>query len=128
MDISFEELYNGKLKLIPPKSGVYLVIMPSNFKLQINETTEGREIFKGKNMLYSMEDLNRKAEHYNLPERGGNILYIGKAKNLHNRIKQYVAWGYFNKNNTKSSPHAGGRAIWQLNNNKKLLLRCFENT
>lgn len=52
------------------------------------------------------------------------VLYIGKAggerNRLRQRIKQYVRYGYHEVKN-----HRGGRAIWQVNNNKQLLLGYF---
>jgi hypothetical protein len=54
------------------------------------------------------------------------LLYIGKAKKssgrgLRKRITEFVKYGYSMVNN-----HRGGRAIWQLDNNKELLIKVIE--
>ena len=104
---TFEELHNGALDEIPSTSGVYFVIMPEHFKLILKSETDGFKI-----------------KHYGGEEKYNNhILYIGKAKDLHRRIEQYVGYRY---NVPNLFPHDGGRAIWQLENNEKLLVRYLE--
>lgn len=122
---TFEELYNGAIKQIPNTSGVYFVIIPVNYEIRIKEKTDGFELTsKGKSSSYPIEKLQKKAEHYGEKyPYTSNILYIGKARDLQRRIEQYVGYRY---NGPNLFPHDGGRAIWQLENNEKLLLRYME--
>lgn len=127
MNYSFEELRNGKIREIPAASGVYWVIMPDSFLMEYMKETDGPMYGKkGKKMVYDLAKLQKRGEHYRRSENGGNILYIGKAKNLRNRLKQYYEFGY---NEEGYHVHEGGRAIWQLKNNKKLQIafkECLE--
>lgn len=71
-------------------------------------------------MLYNRDILQAKYENSDQ-----EILYIGKAggKNnkLRQRIRQYLKYGIKEVNN-----HRGGRVIWQLENNNKLLIRYLK--
>jgi hypothetical protein len=122
---TFEELHRGALNEIPEKSGVYFVIMPECFKLVIKEKSDGFQLTcKGKQAAFPIYKLNKKINHYGREEKySNNILYIGKAEDLHSRIEQYVGCRY---NVPKLCPHDGGRAIWQLENNEKLLVQYME--
>lgn len=122
---TFEELHNGAISEIPATSGVYFVLMPENYKIRIKEETDGFKLTsKGKPSAYSVEKLEKKAKHYgDKNPYSSNILYIGKAKDLHRRIEQYVGYRY---NGSNLFPHDGGRAIWQLGNNEKLIVRYLE--
>lgn len=122
---TFEELHNGAISEIPATSGVYFVLMPENYKIRIKEETDGFKLTsKGKPSAYAVEKLEKKAKHYgDKNPYSSNILYIGKAKDLHRRIEQYVGYRY---NGSNLFPHDGGRAIWQLGNNEKLIVRYLE--
>jgi len=122
---TFEELHNGAISEIPATSGVYFVLMPENYRIRIKEETDGFKLTsKGKPSAYSVEKLEKKAKHYGDKDLySSNILYIGKAKDLHRRIEQYVGYRY---NGSNLFPHDGGRAIWQLENNEKLIVRYLE--
>ncbi len=122
---TFEELHNGALDMIPKTSGVYFVIIPEHFKIVIKEETDGYKLTsKGNPSSYPVEQLQRKALHYGIEAPyNSHILYIGKAKDLHRRIEQYVGYRYDVVN---LFPHDGGRAIWQLENNEKLMIRYIE--
>lgn len=122
---TFEELHNGALDKIPSTSGVYFVIMPEHFKLILKSETDGFKLTsKGNESSFSIDQLKKKIKHYGGEEKYNNhILYIGKAKDLHRRIEQYVGYRY---NVPNLFPHDGGRAIWQLENNEKLLVRYLE--
>lgn len=124
MSYTFKELKTGKINYIPTTSGVYWVSMPETFCMKYREKTDGPEYGKkGKKMAYSISELNEWGKKYLKPNRGGNILYIGKAKNLQKRIRQYFEFGY---NDEKYLVHEGGRAIWQLENNKELIVTYKE--
>jgi hypothetical protein len=86
--------------------------MPETFCLKYMKETDGPAYGKkGTKMAYPVHKLEEWGAHYSKADRGGNILYIGKAKNLQNRIQQYLEFGY---NDEKYMVHEGGRAIWQL--------------
>lgn len=111
---SFEELMNGKIKEIPRDSGVYFVLAYPDFEYNYLFQTEGRKSYKGKLTSKSMEKLQHIGDiHKN---SGSQIFYIGSAKNLQERIEQYMRWGY----DLAGSPHSGGKILWQIKNNKKL--------
>lgn len=74
-------------------------------------------------MAYDLRKLAELGEHYSKSECGGDILYTGKASNLHDRIKQYYEFWY---NDEKHFVHEGGRAIWQLEDNKELIIMFEE--
>ena len=105
---TFEELHNGAISEIPATSGVYFVLMPENYRIRIKEETDGFKLTsKGKPSAYSVEKLEKKAKHYGDKDSySSNILYIGKAKDLHRRIEQYVGYRY---NGSNLFPHDGGR-------------------
>lgn len=125
MMYTFEELHNGALNEIPNTSGVYFVLIPENYKIVIREETDGFQLTsKGNPSTYPKDKLAKKAEHYgNGVPYNSNILYIGKARDLRRRIEQYVGYRY---NEPNLFPHDGGRAIWQLENNEKLIIRYLE--
>ena len=120
-----EELHNGMLSEIPNTSGVYFVFMPANFELIILPKTTGFELTsKRKPASYEIGELEVKAKHYGQFGRyTSHLLYIGKANNLPRRIEQYVGYRYSVPN---LFPHDGGRAIWQLRNSEKLIVRYIE--
>lgn len=122
---TFQELHNGAINEIPCTSGIYFVIMPDNFKLIIKAETDGfKYTSKGKLSAFPIDKLKKKLFLYGSEERYNNkVLYIGKAKDLHGRIEQYVGCRY---NVHGLLPHDGGRAIWQLENNEQLMVRYHE--
>ncbi len=107
----FEKLMDSGCSSITTDSGVYIVFIPIGLGVNINDETTAISMHKGRNLLYDKQMLESKIN------RNSRILYIGKANNLRNRIRQYVRYGYGLCDN-----HRGGRAIWQLNNNKSLLI------
>jgi hypothetical protein len=120
MRYTFKELKDGMINEIPTSSGVYWVLIPEKFCIKYMEETDGPTYGKkGNKMAYTIDKLEKWGAHYFKEDRGGNILYIGKATNLQNRIQQYLDFGY---NDEKYLVHEGGRAIWQLENNKDLLI------
>ena len=106
---------------IPNNNGVYFIVnlvesTPIQFTDDIgNIKTE----YQGKSLLYNESDLIRK---YNNGDK--TILYIGKAERedgLRKRLQEYIDYGY-----GKNASHRGGRAIWQIKNNKQLGLCWIE--
>lgn len=113
---SFEELKNLGFADIPNEKGLYIVKRPQTMNVEFNAHTTAISEFRGKNMLYDIDSLLSKFE---MTDK--ETLYIGKAGGkvnlLRQRIRQLVRYGYGLTNN-----HRGGRAIWQITNNKSLLL------
>lgn len=98
--------------------GVYVIIKPENMKINFLPDTTAITGYNGSNMLYDINTLEDKFE-----KSDKKILYIGKAggrNKLRKRIKQLIQYGYKEVNN-----HRGGRAIWQIENNRDLLLGYF---
>ena len=119
--ISFEELHCIGFEDIPNEKGLYVVRRPQNMNVEFNPNTTAIFNFKGKSMLYDIDYLTNK---YNASDK--RILYIGKAggqsNKLKQRVEQLVKYGYGLVEN-----HRGGRAIWQINNNKFLQLSFIKN-
>lgn len=116
---TFEELYNGALKQIPIGSGIYKVYKPEGFQMVFRSDSDAP--FVNEQLIDAailQEKWNRVLESPGYEE---NLLYIGKAKNLRRRIRQYVRTGY-----GKAINHSGGRVIFQLENNKKLEIEYYE--
>lgn len=117
---SFEQLYNIGFLCIPNKKGLYIVRKPKEINIVFSSNTTAIKEFNGRSMLYSADMLLAKFERSDK-----EILYIGKAggnsNRLRQRISQFVKYGYCLVKN-----HRGGRAIWQIANNKTLLLGFME--
>lgn len=117
---------NGHLD-INNVSGIYKIYLPKDFEIIIRPNTDAIEEYNGRSMLYSVEELRDKYLHISAARNDDKyLIYIGKAgqsigRGLQKRIEEFVKYGYGLCNN-----HRGGRAIWQLENNKKLLLEYFE--
>lgn len=106
---SVKELYECSCAQIPSDSGIYIVRRISqNIPIFLKEGTGG--FFKNKNPNVPLDVLE---DNWVL---NAEILYIGKAKNLKERIRQYVKFGYGYK-----IGHQGGRYIWQLQDSQALV-------
>lgn len=116
-----KELDRKGLEEIPNKNGYYIVYKPEGFEIKIKESTDAIFSYikngKMKYLIYPKEKLINKLNRVQNTE----ILYIGRAERekggLRGRITEFVKYGYGLCNN-----HRGGRAIWQIENNKALLL------
>lgn len=114
--MTFEQLYVNGYTEVPLECGVYVVKVPDNFKVQILDTTTAITEYNGRNLLYDAMMLREKYDQ--VIEK--DILYYGKANRnggLKARVKEFARYGYCEANN-----HRGGRAIWQIQNNKQLLI------
>lgn len=117
----------GKLVSIEESSGIYLIRMPDNFKLDIRPCTDAIDFYKEQSMLYEVARLKAKWETICHGEVDKKIIYIGKAdknnkskRHIRKRVTELIRYGYGECDN-----HRGGRAIWQLKNNKELLLEVI---
>jgi hypothetical protein len=117
---TFEDLKNGGLANIPNEEGIYVVMAPDDFEITFSDGTSAITSYNGKNMLYTGQTLREKFERSDQ-----RILYIGQASGednkLKDRIEQLIKYGY-NQSGFNANNHRGGRAIWQINNNRKLQL------
>jgi hypothetical protein len=112
-----------EIKKVTTGKGIYFVCKNEN---DINFITKEKTKInsKGKELpWYEIKEL--KSDYNDIGET--NILYIGKTegrkKGLRGRIKSYINFGDFNK---KSNIHAGGRAIWQIDNVNDLIFCWIE--
>lgn len=123
MKVTFEDLIQeycdtGHLDSIPDFEGVYVVYLPDKFSITIKQDSDA---LKSPRKPYDIERLKSKLEI--ITQDGlidNNVVYIGKADDLRKRTRQFIRFGM-----GLGSNHAGGRALWQIENNKKLL---FEYT
>lgn len=96
-----------------------MVLKPERMIFSLFPTTTAIASYKNRNLLYDLDTLNMKYKNSDK-----TVLHIGKAsveKNkLKSRIRQLVRYGYGEIDN-----HRGGRAIWQIQNNKDLLIGYF---
>lgn len=108
---------------IPNEEGYYMIYTPSDFIIRIREDTDAIDTYQGRSLLYPISILEKKLSDISLIKDDDKYLfYIGKAdksngRGLKKRISEFVNYGYGACNN-----HRGGRAIWQIANNKELLL------
>ncbi len=107
---SVQELYECSCSQIPSHSGIYIVKRKSqDIPIFLEEGTGG--FFKDKNPNVPFKILEDNWV------QNTEVLYIGKAKNLKERIRQYVKFGYGFK-----IGHQGGRYIWQLKDSQELMI------
>lgn len=112
---TFHELFeNNILKEITQLKGIYKILIPTNFEFILTSTTDAKD---GKEP-FPVDELQTKWD--SIADHSDRIVYIGKADNLRRRIRQYTKHGYGLAKN-----HTGGRAIWQLKNNKELLVSIY---
>ena len=113
--LSVESLMENGCKTIPKEKGVYLVLNNKNKYSFMDKNVGGH--FKGKNPTLSLDVL---VDNW---VENSDILYIGKAggsaskANLQSRLKQYMRFG-----SGEAVGHWGGRLIWQIKNNRELLI------
>ncbi len=108
---------------IPKTPGVYFIKLEKGEinKLKINPEINNHKYLKvgDKNGPYDTEKLACKL---NASKNDENILYIGKAKDLHKRLGQYMRYLFKGSKN-----HAGGRAIGQIIGFENLSCEFEEN-
>ena len=110
---TFRELYEQNLFTeLPTCGGIYKILLPEDFEFIIKPTTDAVDGKLPKPVKELIDKWNKIENH------DDRIVYIGKAKKLRQRLRQYTKHGY-----GKAKNHTGGRAIWQLENNKELLIQ-----
>jgi len=106
---------------IPRQKGIYFVLYDSDYVPRFLETSVGGH-FKGRNPTVEIKKLEEKWVD------NTNVIYIGQAGSgsskatLHSRLKQYMRFG-----EGKPVGHWGGRLIWQLEDNRNLII-CWKTT
>ena len=112
---SFKELFeNNKLTNITQSKGIYKILIPTDFEFILTSTTDAKD---GKEP-FPVDELQAKWD--SIADHSDRIVYIGKADTLRDRIRQYTKHGY-----GLEKKHTGGRAIWQLKDNKELLVSIY---
>lgn len=115
---SIQDLKEKNCCQIPKEKGIYVVDIPNNFLVNFTIESTAHKIINEKNMIYPINQLEN---IYKNTDR--KRLYIGKAngKNgLRERISCFIKYGERKRKN-----HTGGRSIWQINENNKLLIGYF---
>jgi len=106
-----KDINNGRYDYIPKKAGVYRVLNLDDIQIDFLPYSTNNSC-----VPYPIAMLQNKYGKTKL----GNVLYIGKGVNLHNRIKQYVKFGMGLVDN-----HKGGRAIFQIKDYKNLYIEVL---
>lgn len=129
---TIETMHKENYKMLKGKAnGIYFVVCDINELQEVKSDTDGRKEYKGKTTIYDKENLVKRLENVKQQAKEKNeewvILYIGKAerdnqKGLEERIEEYIKWRY----EQTGSPHSGGRAIWQIQNNENFKFCWFE--
>lgn len=119
---SVEQLHDEEFLCIPNEKGIYIVMKPKGMDIEFTANTTAINTHNGRNLLYDPDMLSTKYE-----QSDKEVLYIGKAggdvNRLKQRVRQLIRYGYGEVQN-----HRGGRAIWQINDNKRLLIGYKECT
>ena len=110
--ISVEKLWEDS-SMIPNTQGVYLVLNQNKENIKFLETGVGG-FYQGHNPNVPIDTLTNEF----VPN--SSVVYIGKANDLRNRIRQYLSFGQGN-----NAPHRGGKYIWQLENHRQLIF-CWK--
>lgn len=119
MSTSFQNLIDeyistGHLYSIPRQEGTYKVILPNNFEVNIKSDSDVLQCTKTPYPIDLLCDKWEKISKISNEEK--YIVYIGKAKDLRQRTLQFIRFRMGQVRN-----HAGGRALWQIENNMQLL-------
>ena len=92
-------------------SGIYRVLNLDNIPIIFTATST--------NTKFTPYDVNDLQDRFNASGKN-EILYIGKAKKLEKRIKQYIKFGLNQVNN-----HKGGRSIFQIKDYDQLYIEII---
>ncbi len=113
--IQVSQLINNSCSEVPERKGVYFVLNLDKQCEFLHKSVGGWH--SGRNPTVDIKELHNSWVDDTI------VLYIGKAgggntkATLKKRLKQYMRFGQ-----GKSSPHHGGRYIWQLKNNGDLVV------
>ena len=108
--VTFDALPSGGINSVPTAGGVYVVLREAGTPPSFLASNPGGR-FKRRDPTVAVAELEAKWVG------GCHVIYIGKAKNLRRRVKQYMDFGL-----GKAVGHWGGRYIWQLVESDKLLV------
>jgi len=111
----------GKLNSLPDKEGAFRILLPEGFEVKFKSTSDA---YKCDIEPYTAEYLEEKWSRINKPGlEDNNLIYVGNEKNLRIGIQHFIKFG-----TGKTGKHVSGRAIWQIEDNRKLLLEYTEAT
>ena len=110
--MKMKDLIENGCSAVNSVSGVYIVKVPRDFVVRFNRDKV--------NSICNPYDVLELQNKYNSVE-DKSVVYIGKAKNLQRRIRQYVNFGL-----GKGRIHKGGRAIFQIDNHAELEIEYIE--
>ena len=112
--VTVEDLMHNP-KLPEDEKGVYVVLYTTGtYPIFLQVGTGG--FFKEQDPNVSIEELETNWID------GEQVIYIGKATSLRNRLSQYMRFG-----SGKKVGHKGGRYIWQLKDSANLIV-CWKRT
>lgn len=108
--VMFDALRSGGINSVPKAGGVYVVLREADTPPTFLASNPGGR-FKRRDPTVAVSELEAKWVG------GCHVIYIGKAKNLRRRVKQYMDFG-----SGKAVGHWGGRYIWQVADASTLLI------
>ncbi len=100
---------------VPSQGGIYAIVREKAEAPDFNKTGTGGH-FKQKDPNVSIAELKKNWVD------GSEVIYIGKATSLRNRLNQYMRFGQ-----GEDIGHYGGRFIWQLKDSRDLQV-CWKAT
>ncbi len=106
-----KDINNKKYDYIPKKSGVYRVLNLEGIPITFFDYST--------NSKFKAYPISKLQDKY-IKTKESKLLYIGKAVNLHKRIKQYIEYGLNLIDN-----HKGGRSIFQIKDYKNLYIEVL---
>ncbi len=112
---SVKSLMMSDFSQVPSQGGIYAIVREKTEAPDFNEIGSGG-FFKKKNPNVSIAELKKNWVD------GSEVIYIGKATSLRNRLNQYMRFGQ-----GEGIGHYGGRFIWQLKDSRDLLV-CWKPT
>ena len=112
--VRVEELMSNP-KLPEDEKGVYVVLYTHDTRPDFMQVGTGG-FFKDEDPNVSIEELEANWID------GEQIIYIGKATSLRDRLSQYMKFGI-----GKKIGHKGGRYVWQIKDSANLLV-CWKRT
>ncbi len=109
--VAFRELQDGTARHeVPGDGGVYVVLRSTGLQPTFLDRSVGGH-FKGRDPTVSVDTLEANWID------GAEVVYIGKADNLHRRLREFAEFGL-----GRPIGHWGGRLMWQLSDARDLIV------
>ena len=106
-----KDIANKTYNYIPKESGIYRVLNLEGIPITFLDYST--------NSKFKAYPISKLQDKY-IKTNESKLLYIGKAVNLHKRIKQYIEYGLNLIDN-----HKGGRSIFQIKDYKNLYIEVL---